>query len=87
MFGWELTCRARQGRLDLDGFFAAAREHDDYLHVFVYRGRRVTRQDLDWDQWMNWQAESRTKPSLFQALKISLRHQPYPREKTPCCCR
>lgn len=61
MFGWELNCRAGQDRLDLNGFFTAAREHGDYLHVFDYSGRRVTRQDLDWDQWMNWQVELNAK--------------------------
>ncbi len=61
MFGWELTCRAGQDRLDLDDFFAATREHGDYLHVFDYRGRRVTRQDLDGDQWLNWQVELNAK--------------------------
>jgi hypothetical protein len=29
----------------------------DYLHIFTYHGRRVTRRDLDWDDWQNWQAE------------------------------
>ena len=29
----------------------------DYLHLFDYHGRRVTRRDLDWDDWRNWQAE------------------------------
>jgi hypothetical protein len=29
----------------------------DYLHLFDYRGRRVTRRDLDWDAWGDWQAE------------------------------
>ena len=29
----------------------------EYLHAFHYSGRRVTRQDLDWEQWREWQAE------------------------------
>jgi hypothetical protein len=29
----------------------------DYLHIFDYAGRRVTRRDLDWDDWRNWQAQ------------------------------
>ena len=29
----------------------------DYLHIFNYHGQRVTRRDLDWDEWRNWQAE------------------------------
>lgn len=29
----------------------------DYLHLFDYHGRRVTRRDLDGDAWRDWQAE------------------------------
>ena len=29
----------------------------DYLHLFDYQGRRVTRRDLEWEEWRNWQAE------------------------------
>jgi KaiC/GvpD/RAD55 family RecA-like ATPase len=61
MFGWDLACVAGQDRLDLTGFFDPTRHHGDYLHVFDYSGRRVTRQDLDWDQWANWQAELNAK--------------------------
>lgn len=61
MFGWELTRVAGQDHLDLHDFFAAGRMFGDCLHVFDYSGRRVTRQDLDWDQWMNWQAELNAK--------------------------
>jgi hypothetical protein len=32
-------------------------DNADYLHIFNYHGRRVTRQDLDWDAWRDWQAE------------------------------
>ncbi len=33
----------------------------DYLHIFDQQGRRVTRQDLDWDQWHDWQAQLNRK--------------------------
>jgi KaiC/GvpD/RAD55 family RecA-like ATPase len=36
-------------------------EFGDYLHVFDYRGRRVTKQDLDWNEWHDWQAELNQK--------------------------
>lgn len=29
----------------------------DYLNVFKQSGRRVTRQDLDFDQWLDWKAD------------------------------
>ncbi len=43
-------------RPDLANFFNG-RADADYLHVFGHQGRRVTRGDLDWDQWRAWQAE------------------------------
>lgn len=61
MFGWKLRCVAGQDRFDLADFYAAGREFGDYLHVFDYSGRRVTRQDVDWDQWRDWQAELNAK--------------------------
>jgi RecA/RadA recombinase len=41
----------------LADFFDPARRHGDYLHVFQHAGRRVTRQDLDFDGWHDWQGE------------------------------
>jgi KaiC/GvpD/RAD55 family RecA-like ATPase len=61
MFDWPLHCVFGQQRTDLSRFYAPERRHGDYLHVFDYSGRRVTRQDLDWDQWKDWQAELNTK--------------------------
>ena len=43
--------------VDVEGLFRTASDFGDYLHLFDYRGRRVTRRDLDWDDWQNWQAE------------------------------
>jgi len=57
MFGWELTPVEPKAHVELDGFFAPDRTHGDYLHVFDRRGRRVTRRDLDFDAWHDWQAE------------------------------
>jgi KaiC/GvpD/RAD55 family RecA-like ATPase len=61
MFGWQLHCLRGQDRMDLNDFFSDGREYGDYLHVFDYSGRRVTKQDLDWDQWRDWQAELNAK--------------------------
>lgn len=61
IFGWGLSCVAGQERVDLGDFFADGRNCGDYLHVFDYHGRRVTKQDLDWDEWRNWQAELNAK--------------------------
>ena len=60
MVGWELTPADPAARPCLDEFFGMNGEADrlpDYLHVFQQHGRRVTRSDLDWDQWKAWQAE------------------------------
>lgn len=55
MFDWRLAPMNAEGQVDVERFFAA--DSADYLHIFDYHGRRVTRRDLDWDDWRNWQAE------------------------------
>ena len=49
--------RDRRAASTSDGFFAADRGPGEYLHVFEQRGRRVTRRDLDFEAWHDWQAE------------------------------
>ena len=61
MFDWSLASAQPDRRLDLTRFFEPSRDHGDYLHVFDYQGRRVTKQDLDFDEWRNWQAELNAK--------------------------
>ena len=55
MFDWRLTPMDPERQVDMEGFFGNPTA--DYLHIFDYHGRRVTRRDLDWDDWRNWQAE------------------------------
>ena len=57
MFGWELSSASAEGWIDLPGFFREGGRPGDYLHVFDARGRRVTRRDLDFEAWHDWQAE------------------------------
>ncbi len=57
MFGWKLEAVDPNQHPNVDKFFAADRRHGDYLHVFDYHGRRVTRNDLGFDAWQDWQAE------------------------------
>lgn len=57
MFGWEMEAAELQEHVPLDDFFAPKRTHGDYLHVFDHSGRRVTRGDMDFDGWHEWQAE------------------------------
>jgi RecA/RadA recombinase len=40
----------------------------DYLHLFDYHGRRVTRRDLEWDEWRSWQAELNSRLSAAIAF-------------------
>ena len=61
MFDWTMSKVAGDQMIKLDAFFAAERQHGDYLHVFDYSGRRVTKRDLDFDQWQQWQAELNAK--------------------------
>jgi KaiC/GvpD/RAD55 family RecA-like ATPase len=56
MFQWELERTDPDAHMDPAGFFNAP-PPGDYLHVFDTRGRRVTRRDLDFEAWHDWQAE------------------------------
>lgn len=60
---WELTPVDAEAQPHLEDFFAPQRAPGDYLHVFRQAGRRVTRHDLDWDGWQDWQAEMARKLS------------------------
>jgi KaiC/GvpD/RAD55 family RecA-like ATPase len=57
MFSWEITAADADKQVQLDGFFDDSREPGEYLHIFDYHGRRVTKRDLDWDDWHTWQAQ------------------------------
>ena len=57
MLGRDLTVADASRPVLLDGFFESERDYGEYLHVFDYQGRRVTRRDLDWDDWHTWQAQ------------------------------
>jgi hypothetical protein len=62
MFDWQLAVADAGKSVDVEHIFADdGTRHvpatGDYLHLFDYHGRRVTRRDLDWDDWRNWQAE------------------------------
>jgi KaiC/GvpD/RAD55 family RecA-like ATPase len=57
MCDWELQIADAEKHVDLEDIFSTALPCGDYLHVFDQHGRRVTRADLDFDAWHNWQAE------------------------------
>lgn len=55
MFDWQPTAMNAEQQVRLEDFFNQTTT--DYLHIFDYAGRRVTRRDLDWDDWHTWQAQ------------------------------
>lgn len=57
MFGWELSAVDPDAPTDVGRMFDTDSHPGDYLHVFDHRGQRVTRRDLDFEAWHNWQAE------------------------------
>jgi KaiC/GvpD/RAD55 family RecA-like ATPase len=61
MFDWSLESLDVESKPPLDDFFAPTRSYGDYLHVFDYRGQRVTRRDLEWEQWQEWQSQLNTR--------------------------
>lgn len=61
MFDWRLAPLDVQAKVPLDDFYAPDRSYGDYLHVFDYRGQRVTRRDLEWEQWQEWQSQLNTR--------------------------
>ncbi len=68
MFQWELTAAQPQKHVELDNFFATDRPHGDYLHIFDYQGRRVTRRDLEFETFRQWQAELNARLSASIAF-------------------
>jgi KaiC/GvpD/RAD55 family RecA-like ATPase len=60
MFSWELEVVPSEQQPEISRFFEQS-SHGDYLHVFDYHGRRVTKRDLDWDEWRGWQAQLNAK--------------------------
>ncbi|MDR1385661.1 MAG: recombinase RecA [Planctomycetaceae bacterium] len=57
LFNRTLVAEATERRIDFDTFFSPDEQWGDYLRVLTSRGRKVTRRDLDFDEWHNWQAE------------------------------
>lgn len=61
MFGWSPVVVDSEQSPELTNFYSPERVAGDYLHVFDYRGRRVTKNDLEWDSWREWQVELNAK--------------------------
>jgi KaiC/GvpD/RAD55 family RecA-like ATPase len=57
MFQWQLEKADPTRAPAIEDFFHPTRAQPDYLHVFDYHGRRVTRRDLGFEAWQDWQVE------------------------------
>lgn len=64
-FGWELTPYPASDTPDLDAIWDFERPLGDYFHPFERAGRRVTRRDLEADDWHAW------KTDLARVLRVS----------------
>ncbi|MEO6809778.1 MAG: ATPase domain-containing protein [Isosphaeraceae bacterium] len=64
-FAWELTPYPASEPPDLDAVWDFDRPLGDYFHPFERAGRRVTRRDLDADDWHAW------KTDLARVLRVS----------------
>jgi KaiC/GvpD/RAD55 family RecA-like ATPase len=65
-FGWELGEFSLDRPLDLGSVWDLDLAPGDYLHPFAHTGRRVTRRDLEPDDWHAW------KSDLARVLRLSV---------------
>jgi KaiC/GvpD/RAD55 family RecA-like ATPase len=68
MFDWRLTETDASRAPDLTRFFDSLDNLGDYLRVFEYHGRRVTRADMEFEAWQDWQGELSRKLSAAIAF-------------------
>jgi KaiC/GvpD/RAD55 family RecA-like ATPase len=71
-YGWQLRPMAADEAIVPEHLWQANGELGDYLNVFQQAGRRVTRQDLDFDQWLDWKADLTKR--LATAIYFFYRH-------------
>jgi len=72
MFDWRPAMARTNHRPVLSNVFDRDHELGECLHVFNYQGRRVSRSQLDPDQWHEWQAELNAR--LTQTLAFFYGH-------------
>jgi KaiC/GvpD/RAD55 family RecA-like ATPase len=65
-FGWSLADFPIDRPIDLAAVWDFAETWGDYLHPFQHAGRRVTRRDLEPDDWHAW------KTDLARVLRLSV---------------
>ncbi|MBR5627502.1 MAG: recombinase RecA [Thermoguttaceae bacterium] len=57
LFGWTLQEEPGERRFDPESFFEEDYLLGDYFHALTKQGKRVTRRDLDFDDWMDWKSD------------------------------
>ncbi|HEX5447534.1 MAG TPA: ATPase domain-containing protein [Pirellulales bacterium] len=57
LFDWSLSAADPDRAPSPEAIFDRQQPAAEYLHVFDYQGRRMTRGDLDSEGWQDWQAE------------------------------
>lgn len=57
LFDWQIEAQSAIDAIDPTRVWDRATARRDYLHIFERSGRRVTRNDLEYDDWKAWKLE------------------------------
>lgn len=57
LFQWKIRERMVDEPFDLESIWDASHARKDYQHLFRQSGRRVTRRDMELDEWKEWKLE------------------------------
>ncbi|GHT45420.1 recombinase RecA [Planctomycetales bacterium] len=57
LFGWKLAEEEPETEIDFANLLCKKQPLGDYFRALSYQGKRLTKRDLDFDQWNDWQAE------------------------------
>jgi KaiC/GvpD/RAD55 family RecA-like ATPase len=64
LFDWSPRAQSAEEAIDPLRVWERERARRDYLHIFQHSGRKVTRNDLDFDEWKEWKTELAKKLDL-----------------------
>jgi KaiC/GvpD/RAD55 family RecA-like ATPase len=57
LFSWTLQEEEPEGIIDYEHLFDEKKTIGNYFRALTYQGKRVTKRDMDFEQWNDWQAE------------------------------
>ncbi|MDR2346750.1 MAG: recombinase RecA [Planctomycetaceae bacterium] len=69
---WILKEESLEKRFEHEKFFDNNKTVCDYFHPLQYQGKRVTKRDLDFEQWNDWNAE--LSKNLESTIAFFFRH-------------